>query len=299
MKTKKKTIIAMLMLVAMMGLSACEKAVLDEQQQEEKQPLNGNVIIRTSMYNIVPFETRAVQSVADFSSTLEFVLYQNGTKVKAVTQLKKSDSNYGQVGITLEPGTYQLLVLAHSSTGGNPSVADPTQIKFTNSDGYSDTFYYYGDIEVTTEQTTYNVTLERATSMIRVIIQDEIPSNVQRIRLYYTGESGVFNAVTGMGGTTNSQQEIWYNAVGATAPLTLCAYTFLRNATGTLNMTITAYGSSASDVIATKQLNNIPMKNHMVTEYSGYLFSTPVTTVDATFNLTAETSWEVYQQLTF
>lgn len=293
----KRTIIAMLMLVAMMGLSACEKAVLDEQQQEEKKPLEGNVIIRTSMYNIVPFETRAVQSVADFSSTLEFVLYQNGTKVKAVTQLKKSDSNYGQVGITLEPGTYKLLVLAHSSIGGNPSVANPESIQFTNSDGYSDTFYYYDDIEVTAEQTTYDVTLQRATSMVRIIIQDEIPFNVQRIRLYYEGESGVFNAVTGMGGTTNSKQTIWYNAMGQTAPLTLCAYTFLRNETGSLNMTITAYGNDASDVIAEKELTNIPMKNHMVTEYRGNLFAAPTT--DASFNLTAETGWEVYQQLTF
>ena len=296
----KRTIIAMLMLVAMIGLSACEKAVLDEEQQEEQQQLKGNVIIRASMYNIVPFETRAVQNVADFSNTLQFILYQNGTKVKGVTQ-KKSEGNYGQIGLTLEPGTYKLLVLAHSSTG-NPTVSNPEAIQFTNSDGYSDTFYYYGDIEVTTEQTTYDVTLQRATSMVRVTILDEIPTNVQMIRLYYVGESGVFNAVTGMGGTTNSEQSILFNVSGKTAPLTLCAYTFLRNATGTLNMTITAYGSSASDVIVTKQLNNIPMKNHMVTEYSGYLFSTPPTPptdVDATFNLTAETSWEVYQQLTF
>ena len=297
MKNLKKTLVAMLMLVVMIGLNACEKAVFDEQQQETK-PLEGNVIIRTSMYNIVPFETRAVQNVADFSSTLEFVLYQNGTKVKAVTQQKKSNSNYGQVGMTLEPGTYQLLVLAHSSTG-NPSVADPTFIQFTNNDGYSDTFYYYDDIEVTAEQTTYDVTLQRATSMVRVIIQDEIPSNVQRIYLDYQGESGVFNAVTGMGGTTNSQQRIVVNASGVSSPLTLCAYTFLRNETGTLNMTITAYGSSLTDVIATKELANIPMKNHMVTEYSGYLFSTPPTNVDASFNLTAETDWELYQQLTF
>lgn len=297
MKTMKQTLMAMLMLVAMIGLGACEKVVLDEQQQEEPQQLKGNVIIRASMYNIVPFETRAVQNVADFSNTLQFILYQNGTKVKGVTQ-KKSEGNYGQIGLTLDPGTYKLLVLAHSSTG-NPTVSDPTAIHFTNNDGYTDTFYYYGDIEVTTEQTTYNVTLQRATSMVRVTILDEIPTNVQMIRLYYVGESGVFNAVTGMGGTTNSEQSILFNVSGKTAPLTLCAYTFLRNETGSLNMTITAYGSSASDVIATKQLDNIPMKNHMVTEYSGYLFSTPVTTVDATFNLTAETSWQVYQQLSF
>ena len=295
MKTMKKTIIAMLMLVAMMGLSACEKAVLDEEKQEEPQQLKGNVIIRASMYNIVPFETRAVQNVADFSNTLQFILYQDGTKVKGITQ-KKSEGNYGQIGLTLEPGTYQLLVLAHSSSG-NPTVSNPTQIKFENSDGFSDTFYYYGNIEVTKEQATYDVTLERATSMVRVIILDEIPSNVQRIRLYYVGESGVFNAVTGWGGTINSEQSILFDVTGKTAPLTLSAYTFLRNETGSLNMTITAYGSNSSDVIATKQLNNIPMKNHMVTEYRGNLFAPPTT--DTSFNLTAETSWEVYQQLTF
>ena len=299
MKTMKQTLMAMLMLVAMIGLVACEKVVLDEQQQEEKQPLEGNVIIRTSMYNIVPFETRAVQSVADFSTTLQFILYQDGTKVKGITQ-KKSDGNYGEIGITLEPGTYQLLVLAHSSSG-NPTVSDPTAIHFTNSDGYSDTFYYYGDIEVTTEQTTYNVTLQRATSMVRITLLDDVPSDVQFIRLYYIGESGVFNAVTGKGGATNSEQSIKYNVAGRTAPLSLSAYTFLRNETGSLNMTITALDAN-NNIKKELSLSNIPMKNHMVTEYSGYLFSTPPTpptTVDATFNLTAETSWEVYQQLTF
>ena len=299
MKKIKKMLMAMLLLVAMVSLGACEKAVFDE-QQEEKQPLTGNVIIRTSMYNIVPFETRAVQNVADFSTKLQFVLYQNGSKVKGITQKKEDGGNYGQIGLALEPGTYQLLVLAHSSTGENPSVANPEFIQFTNSDSFSDTFYYYGDIEVTSEQNTYDVTLQRATSMVRITILDEVPSNVQRFILEYQGESGVFNAVTGMGGTTNSEQIMQFSAAGKTPPFSLCAYTFLRNETGTLNMTIKACGSSPSDIIVQKELTNIPMKNHMVTEYSGYLFSTPPpANVDASFNLTAETDWEVYQQLSF
>ena len=296
MKNMKKTLVAMLMLVVMIGLSACEKAVFDEQQQETK-PLEGNVIIRTSMYNIVPFDTRAVQNVADFSTRLQFILYQNGSKVKGITQKKEEDGNYGQIGVTLEPGTYQLLVLAHSSTG-NPTVSNPEAIQFTNSDGYSDTFYYYDDIEVTAEQTTYDVTLQRATSMVRVTLLDDVPSDVKYIRLYYTGESGVFNAVTGMGGTTNSEQSIKYNVAGRTAPLSLSAYTFLRNETGSLNMTITALDAN-NNTKKELSLSNIPMKNHMVTEYSGYLFTTPPTNVDASFNLTAETDWELYQQLTF
>lgn len=287
--------VATMMIVIMMGLEACEKAVFNEQQ--EKKPIEGNVIIRASLYNIVPFETRAVQSVADFSTNLQFVLFQNGAKVKAVTQ-KRADDNYGEIGLTLNAGTYQLLVLAHSSTG-NPSVANPEFIQFTNSMGFSDTFYYYGDIEVTGEQTTYDIRLQRATSMVRVIIQDAIPSEVKTIRLFYTGESGVFNAVTGMGGTVNSQQSIVFDVEGQAAPLTLCAYTFLRDETGSLNMTISARDAN-NDVKFEKTLANIPMKNHMVTEYSGKLFTEPGNkSDDVEFSLTAETEWEVYQRCEF
>ena len=284
--------VATMMMVIMMGLGACEKAVLDEQQ--EKKPVEGNVIIRASLYHIVPFETRDVQSVADFSTSLQFVLFQNGTKVKSVTQ-KKTDDNYGEVGLTLTAGTYQLLVLAHSSTG-NPSVSNPEFIQFTNSIGFSDTFFYYGDIEVTGEQTTYDIRLQRATSMVRVIIQDAIPSEVKTIRLFYTGESGVFNAVTGMGGTVNSQQSIIYNVEGQTVPLTLCAYTFLRDETGSLNMTISARDAN-NTVKYEKELADIPMKNHMVTEYSGKLFSESGNkSDDVQFLLTAETDWQIYQR---
>ena len=296
MKNMKKLFLVMPMLLTIMGLVACEKAVLDE-QQKEMTPVEGNVIIRTSLYNIVPFETRSVQDVADFSNTLKFVFYQNDEKVKDVTQ-KKNEGSYGEIGVTLQPGTYQLLVLAHSSTS-NPTVSGPSNIQFTNTTGYSDTFYYYGDLVVTSEQQTYDVQLQRATSMVRVTIQDAIPSEVKTIRLYYTGESGVFNAVTGMGGTTNSKQSITYNVEGMSAPLSLCAYTFLRNETGTLNMTITAYDKD-NNVKAEKELKNIPMKNCMVTEYNGNLFSGEGGgSAGAHFNLTAETEWKVFQQLSF
>lgn len=293
MKKTNSILLTALMFVALMGMTACEKTVLDEEQTEQKK-VEYNVIIRTSMYNIVPFETRAVQNVADFSTKLQFILYQNGSKVKAVTQTK-DETGYGQISMSLQPGTYQLLVLAHSSTG-NPTVSDPMAIHFTNSDGYTDTFYYYGDIEVTTEQSTYNVQLQRATSMVRVTITDEIPSNVTKIRLYYTGGSGVLNTSTGMGGSVNSQQAISYNVVGYTAPLTLKAYTFLKTEEGTLDMTVTAY-DSGDNIVAEKSLSNIPMKHRMVTECSGHLFTPDET--DAVFNLTAETEWQIFQTLSF
>ena len=281
-----------MMLLAMFSLGACEKAVLDE--QEDTQSTEGNVIIRATLYEIVPFDTRAVQNIADYCSTLQFAVFQDGTKVKGITQKKGSDG-YGQVHFSLEPGTYQLLVLAHSSTG-SPSINDPSKIQFTNSDGYSDTFFYYDNLTVTEGENVQEARLQRASSMVRITITDNIPANVSTIRLYYEGESGVFNAVTGWGGTVNSKQSITYNVQGQSSPLTLAAYTFLRNEEGTLNMTLTAYDAN-SGVVAEKELKNIPMKNHMVTEYSGKLFSATGTNISMSF--TADTAWQVYRQLTF
>jgi hypothetical protein len=99
-----------------------------------------------------------------------------------------------------------------------------------------------------------------------------------------------------MGGTTNSKQYVMFNVEGRHAPLTLGAYTFLRNVEGSLNMTITAY-DSGDNIVAEKQLDNIPMKYRMVTEYSGNLFS--VSNNDVFLNLTANTEWEVFREFTF
>lgn len=283
--------------IALFAFAGCEKVVLDEESTtDETKAADGNVIIRASLYNIVPFDTRAGVSLTDYCSTIQFVIYQNGEKVKGITQ-KKGESSYGQAALTLSPGTYQLLVLAHNCQLGNPTVSNPSTIQFTNTgSGYSDTFYYYGDLQVTEEQGTHDITLERAVSMVRITITDAIPAEVTKIRLYYEGESGVFNAVTGMGGTTNSKQSINYNVQGYSAPLSLGAYTFLRNEEGTLTMTITAFDSK-DNVIAEKQLTDIPMKNRMMTEYSGRLFSEA--SASATIVLSADTEWKVYRQLTF
>ena len=284
-----------LVILALLGLGACEKMILNE-EEEENVTKDGNVTIKVSMYNIVPFDSRAAQSLTDYCSTIQFVFYQNDKKIKAINQ-KSGDATYGQTTLSLSPGTYQLLVLAHSCPFGNPTLSTPSKIQFTNTgSGYSDVFYYYNNIEVTDEPKTHNLELERATSMVSITIIDEMPQEVAKIRLKYEGESGVFNAMSGWGGSVNSEQYVMYNVQGRTAPLTLKAYTFLRNETGALDMTISAYDAENTP-IAEKELTGIPMKNRMVTEYSGNLFSESNSGLE--ISLTADTEWSVYKQLTF
>lgn len=281
------------------GMGACEKMILDEAEQTGSTGQSGNVTIKASVYSIVPFsrETRTVQSIAECCTKLCFVVYQDGAQKKKVLQ-KKGDDSFGQTSFSLPSGDYQLLVLGHSSTA-NPTLANPESIQFKNADGFSDTFYYYDDLTVTAQAERHNVMMERATSMLRIIINDEeLPEELDRIRVYYTGESGVFNAVAGWGGAVNSKQNSVFDVKGQGTPLTLEAYTFLRDDVGSLNVTLTAYDDSGN-VLAERELTDVPMRNRMVTEYSGPLFGPSSVMGEQTFLLQAETDWELYRRGSF
>lgn len=281
-------------LAMMSGLPACEQMILDGADPAEGQQHEGAVVIRANMFDIVPFDTRAVQDVADFCTRLCFVVYQDGAQQKKVLQ-KKGDGGFGEVTIALEPGTYQLLVLGHSGNG-NPTLTDPSFLQFTNTIGFSDTFYYYGDLVVGSEKGVYDIALQRATSMVRITITDAVPEEVKRIHMVYKGETGVLNAVTGWGGSVNSQQSVFYEITDATAPLVLEAYTFLREETGALSISIIAHNADG-DILAERQLDNVPLKNRMMTLYAGHLFSP--SDLEHEFGFKAETDWEVYGSFNF
>ena len=300
---KKKSVFTSIaaLMVALFVATSCEKPVLDEEEQtnpQQEQKAKGNLILRVTDFQLVPYEarsTRAVQNITDYCSRFNFVIYKGDTKVKAITQKKEEAENYGEVSMTLEPGEYKVLVLAHSSKGGNPTLASAESIQFTNKTSYSDTFYYYSDITVTSEQKVHNLILSRASSMLRFTIADEIPSNVTSITLHYTGGSGVLNAVTGYGGDVNSQQEMLYNIEGLSAPITLRIYTFLQNETGKLQLTVTAQDADKNTVVERK-FTDVPMKRNMATEYTGSFFDHAS---ENGFTFKAETDWEVYNQTTY
>ncbi len=287
----------LLMAAAMVFVGAgCEKVVMGEETVDETQP-SGNVIIRASLFNIVPFsDTRTVKDIADYASRLSFVFYKDGAKVKAVSQ-KKGDSDYGQAAVSLVPGDYQLLILAHSCPYGTPTLSDPSFIQFKNKDtGYSDTFFYYGTLSVTGEQQNVELQLQRAASMFSITINDEIPQQVTNILVQYKGESGVLDATTGYGGSVNSEQYINFNVEGLSAPLTLRVYTFLREDEGLLK-TVNVIATNAEGLrVAAKEFTNVPMRHCMATEYVGRFFSQES---DLTFSLTAETAWQVAGQYAY
>ena len=222
--------------------------VVDEPTSSQKTDEDANLTIKVSHDSFHPYEddedSRTLVDIADYCKRFNFVLFQDGAKVKAITQTKdEAGDDFGQVSMTLPSGTYQLMVLAHSSASGNPNLSHPEEIQFTNAMGYSDTFCYYGTIDVTAEPATQEILLKRATTMVRFNFDEVFPDDIALMQINYTGESGVLNAMTGYGGTTNSKQEKKLNVssfAGKHTTYSLPIYTFMRGDTGTLNITMTA-----------------------------------------------------------
>ena len=81
----------------------------------------------------------------------------------------------------------------------------------------TDTFYYYGDLVVTSEVQSYDLTLTRAVAMFRMVLtDDEIPSTVTKFKFYYTGGSSTFSPSAGYGCVNSKQKERIFENVPVT-----------------------------------------------------------------------------------
>ena len=266
----KKPLFYGLAFLAFFVIWACEKPVVadEEKQQTESDSgneSNANLVLRVDLTRgeTLPW------------NTLMFEIYKDSKKVKDIVQ-HEGDASYGTAKIQLTPATYQVLVLAHSADG-NPSRPKPTDIEFTNQTGYSDVFYFYGDIEVKAEKEEHEITLQRATSLVRFKTKDAVPSQVKSMVFRYTGGSGKLDATTGYG-NENSTQKISFNIdesmVGKTLQVDL--YTFKRSNSDNIKLTVTANKTAldASTIVFYKSKDfEIPINYREVSDFSGYFFS--------------------------
>ena len=266
MKNICSVLTAVLLIAALAMTASCEKMnISDFSENENMEP---NLVL-----NVVSTGNE-IMTRADGDTPwtrLNFVVYQNGKKVKGVNQTEDDDS-YGKAELTLDEGIYQVLVLAHSSDG-NPTLTSAEKIQFTNALGFTDTFYYYGTITVTAKQQTHNITLNRATALLRFIINDDMPANVSNLKFYYTGGSGALNATTGLGCVDSKQTVVVVvNPNTLQKPYTFDLYTIPREATASLNLTVTAYDETQT-VVKERTFKGVEVQTNKITEYAGNFFT--------------------------
>ena len=278
-------------LFALLVLCACEQPLVSEEKPSENE---NN--LRVSVFEIekTPFasHTRG-ESASEICTHLNFAVYTiEGTRVKQVNQTSDA-ANFGTASFQLEEGDYLLVVVGHSS-GGNPTMTDPTCIKFTNAQGYSDTFLYCSNITIGEESVDEQVSLDRIVALCRFVITDDFPADVTRMRFYYTGGSGAFDATTGLG-CVKSKQDLKFDVTSGQKQFDL--YTFLHDTEGIIHLTVTAYDEN--DNILNEREFDVPMEQNHITWLSGDYFSGSGSSATTFTGITVNTDWAGETHLNF
>ena len=286
---KKFLFIALALLVA-----ACEKPILDEDVVSMNE---ANVILHMTQYEQEAFgnsgnraATRAATDITELCSRLNIAIFDDGgTKVKTVAQ-KEGDASFGTVALTLAAGTYQLVVIAHNGEG-SATITSTEKVTFPNNK-VTDTFYYYGDLVVTSEVQSYDLTLTRAVAMFRMVLtDDEIPSTVTKFKFYYTSGSSTFSPSAGYGCVNSKQTEIRTVADGVT---TFDIFTLPHTEEDVLTkLTVTALDTN-DNTVKERVFENVPVTRNQITRYTGSFFGSGGSgqTSDGTFRLTADPDWD-------
>jgi len=260
--------------------AACEKPVIEEELQETDTE-KGNVVIRITDVEAGwgSSSSRALTNVSDVCTRVDFAVYQDGKKVKYEFQTI-ADENFGSYSVQLNEGKYQLFVVAHSGNDHATMKTDQPQATFTNYNpdtskgtGFTDTFYYYGDMTVSNEGATVNVSMKRATAMFRLVTTDVKPEAVKKFQLYYEGGAKILDGTTGYGiGKAEQSVFVTFSDSQEGKPIEIDVFTFLHTETGKLTFTVKAFDAK-DDVIYKKEFTDVPMQRNYITRYTGAFFT--------------------------
>ena len=277
---------------------ACEKPILDDEDITEKK--EANVSLHMTQFEQTSF-TRAATDITELCTRLNIAIFSaDGTKVKTVAQ-KDTDSDFGTVALTLAAGTYRLVVIAHNCDG-SATITSEEKVTFPNNK-VTDTFYYDGDLVVTSDVQSYDLTLTRAVAMFRLVLTDEeIPSNVAKFKFYYTGGSSTFSPKDGYGCVNSKQTEIRTVPVGFSDGMSFDIYTLPHTEEDVLTkLTVTALDAN-DNTVKERVFENVPVIRNQITRYTGSFFSNGGSgggSSDGTFRLTADPDWDSVNGYTF
>lgn len=289
--------------ILLAALAGCQKVDLEESDIKEPASQEGAFTILfdvgnsmlTDFYNS---ETRMAGNKAITRSTpiselcnrINLTVYQDGTKIKQVNSIS-TDKNFGQLSVSLNPGNYEYVILAHSCDG-NPTTTAIDKISFP-SNKVTDTFHTYGKLNVD-GSSTQNITMDRVVAMVRFVINDAIPNNVTKMKFYYTGGSSTINGLTGYGCVDSRQTEI-RTVTDDMRPGkgVFEIYTIPHTDEETLKLTVTALDSDDSTV-KEMVLDAVPVKRNQITIERGNFFggiSSSGESGDQSFELMTDDEW--------
>ena len=276
-------------------ITSCEKPVIPGEYSTQGD-LDGNLVVSVFQIEQQSFGTSLTRAViADYCSRLSYAVYDaDGKLVKQIHQ-QVGDSGFGTAYFKVGPGTYQVVVVGHSS--GNPTMTNSKKIKFENKDGFTDTFLHNSNVVVTDadDEEQVQAVMRRIVSLCRVVFTDAIPDGVSQMRFEYKGGSGAFDAATGLGSVNSTQKETFPVDAGD-ENCCFDLYTFLHDTEGTIHLQATALDDNDNEL--REREFDVPLKQRMITKLSGPYFSgTTGSSITIVIGINAE--WEGEQTIEF
>ena len=263
-----KLLKTLLLIIATLLFAACEKYVAEEGTQSESKVVDGNLVVKAECVVTRAGETEEGQEalpLKDRFTRMTMVLYQNDVRVDYVNQ-DNLDKDFGTMSVDLDPGTYQLVVLAHSGQR-SPTTTNCHKISF--SAPLTDVFSYYGDVVVGKEVNKVTVQLTRAVAKIQLTVTGEIPAGVSFFNYIYKGASVSFDPATQKGVASTTRRNVEVEKADGVKTFEL--YTFVSSDDQTVDWDFAGY-SSEKEVIGSKKFTSIPVSLRNVTKINSPVF---------------------------
>ena len=284
----------LLLIIAALLFAACEKYVAEEETQSESQVVDGNLVVKAECVVTRAGETEEGQEalpLKDRFTRMTMVLYQNDVRVDYVNQ-DNLDKDFGTMSVDLDPGTYQLVVLAHSGQR-SPTTTNCHKISF--SAPLTDVFSYYGDVVVGKEVNKVTVQLTRAVAKIQLTVTDEIPAAVSFFNYIYKGASVSFDPATQKGVASTTRRNVEVEKADGVKTFEL--YTFVSSDDQTVDWDFAGY-SSEKEVLGSKKISNIPVALRNVTKIESKVFD-GVIEGPTDISVTVDDTWDGVINYTF
>lgn len=258
--------------------ASCEKMVIGSEADEE-----ANVVVTVSSIEQTPFKSMTRATLADVCTRVSFIIFnKEGVRVDQKNQ-EIGDEDFGQVRFTLPVGDYRLVIVAHSAHG-NPTVNKRTtskneSVSFSNTNGFSDTFFDSRNLTVGEEPVALEIDLTRIVAMIRFINEDPLPVNADSVKIFYTGGSGSIDALSGWG-NVKSEQYVGFGRAHLSSPYVV--YTIPRLDSDALDVTVSTFQNT--DLLTATKINGVPIRRNSITTCRGAIFNGKVSKVQVVIN---------------
>ena len=257
-----------------------------------------NVVLHFSPYTQEAF-TKAPVSAADVFSKLNVMLFTSSGE-KALDKVKTQtadEGGFGTMELMLAEGTYYVVAVGHSSkVSATIKSLESVQFMASNGEKLTDTFSYYGTIDVTSQRREYTLQMKRVVAMFRLVTTDTAPGAVAKMKFDYTGGSANYNPSTGQGNTKSTQSET--RPANDSGVYEVYTFPYMANS-GTLTMNVSALDASGN-ILLKRTFQNVPVTVNTITAYKGTFFEDiPGSTTSTPITFTADPEWDALNEYTF